>query len=139
MKDSKIPIISGLSLAACLAIAPSQALAGNGVITVTKSDGTPSQLYKSSGENYSGGFESKANAHGQNDNNVVTIRGVTSGGEITWNRTIYGGGNGDGTPEGSDFKYRQTSSAENNTLNVSNGATVAILVGGEGKGAKNNG
>ncbi|WP_297962322.1 hypothetical protein [uncultured Campylobacter sp.] len=42
MKDIKIPIISGLSLAACLAIAPSQALAGNGVITVTKSDGTPS-------------------------------------------------------------------------------------------------
>uniref|UniRef100_UPI002632B1D3 hypothetical protein n=1 Tax=uncultured Campylobacter sp. TaxID=218934 RepID=UPI002632B1D3 len=138
MKDIKIPIISGLSLAACLAIAPSQALAGNGIITVTKSDGTPSQLYKSSGENYSGGFESSTNAYGQNDNNIVTIEGVASGGVSTWNRTIYGGGNGDGTPEGSDFKYRQTSSAENNTLNVNNGATVAILVGGEGKGAKNN-
>ena len=103
MKDSKIPIISGLSLAACLAIAPSQALAGNGIITVTKSDGTPSQLYKSSGENYSGGFESKANAHGQNDNNIVTIRGVASGGVSTWNRTIYGGGNGDGTNLGQGF------------------------------------
>ncbi|WP_297895207.1 hypothetical protein [uncultured Campylobacter sp.] len=138
MKDIKIPIISGLSLAACLAIAPSQALAGNGVITVTKSDGTPSQLYKSSGENYSGGFESKANAHGQNDNNIVTIRGVTSGGESTWKRTIYGGGNGDGTNLGQGFLYEQVTSANNNILNVNNGATVAILVGGEGKGAQNN-
>ncbi|WP_297951112.1 hypothetical protein, partial [uncultured Campylobacter sp.] len=138
MKDSKIPIISGLSLAACLAIAPSQALAGNGIITVTKSDGTPSQLYKSSGENYSGGFESKANAHGQNDNNIVTIRGVASGGVSTWNRTIYGGGNGDGTNLGQGFLYEQVTSANNNILNVNNGATVAILVGGEGKGAQNN-
>lgn len=138
MKDIKIPIISGLSLAACLAIAPSQALAGNGIITVTKSDGTPSQLYKSSGENYSGGFESKANAHGQNDNNIVTIRGVASGGVSTWNRTIYGGGNGDGTNLGQGFLYEQVTSANNNILNVNNGATVAILVGGEGKGAQNN-
>ena len=137
MKEIKIPIISGLSIAATLALLPIQVLAKDGQVTVT-TDGHPGNFYHSSGKNFSGGFESSTNAHGKNDNNIVTITGVDSGGQAMWDYTIYGGGNGDGTPTTPPFYYKQTSAAENNTLNVYDGATVAILVGGEGKGAKNN-
>ena len=137
MKEIKIPIISGLSIAATLALLPIQVLAKDGQVTVT-TDGHPGNFYHSSGKNFSGGFESSTNAHGKNDNNIVTITGVDSGGQAMWDYTIYGGGNGDGTPTTPPFYYKQTSAAENNTLNVYSGATVAILVGGEGKGAKNN-
>ena len=138
MKEIKIPIISGLSIAATLALMPIQVLAKDGQATVKDTNGHPGNFYNSSGKNFSGGFESSAGTYGQNDNNIVTINGVNSGGQPMWDYTIYGGGNGDGTPTTPPFYYKQTSAAENNTLNVYNGATVAVLVGGEGKGAKNN-
>ena len=138
MKEIKIPIISGLSIAATLALMPIQVLAKDGQVTVKDTNGHPGNFYNSSGKNFSGGFESSTNAHGKNDNNIVTIKGVNSGGQPMWDYTIYGGGNGDGTPTTPPFYYKQTSAAENNTLNVESGATVAVLVGGEGKGAKNN-
>ena len=90
MKEIKIPIISGLSIAATLALMPIQVLAKNGEVTVT-TDGNPGNFYNSSGKNFSGGFESSTNAHGKNDNNIVTINGVNSGGQAMWDYTIYGG------------------------------------------------
>ncbi|MBF0984977.1 MAG: hypothetical protein HXK63_07585, partial [Campylobacter sp.] len=57
---------------------------------------------------------------------------------------VYGGGIGDGSGHtggvcvGTNCIFEQTIAATNNTLNIKNGATVWIAVGGEGKGARDN-
>ena len=142
MKDIKIPIISGLSIAATLALIPSQLLAEKATATVT-SNGSPSTFKNSSNTNWSGGFQSKAGTHGAPNNNIVTITGNSSGTDMS-GYIVYGGGIGDGSGHtggvcvGTNCKFEQTIAATNNTLNINNDATVWIAVGGEGKGARDN-
>ncbi|WP_295097958.1 hypothetical protein, partial [uncultured Campylobacter sp.] len=142
MKDIKIPIISGLSIAATLALIPSQVLAEKATARVT-SNGSPSTFKNSSNTNWSGGFQSKAGTHGAPNNNIVTITGDPSGTDMS-GYIVYGGGIGDGSGHtggvcvGNNCIFEQTTAATNNKLNINNGATVWIAVGGEGKGAKDN-
>ena len=126
MKDIKIPIISSLSLAACLALVPSQALAENATATVT--GGGSNDLYHSSGTYYSGGYEGVVS--GGSSDHIVTITGDSSGTDMS-SYTIYGGGVGDPA-------VTPTTSADRNKIVVQNGATVTTIIGGEGKGATGN-
>lgn len=126
MKDIKIPIISSLSLAACLAIIPSQALAENATATVT--GGGSTSLHHSSGTYYSGGYEGVVS--GGSSDHIVTITGDSSGTDMS-SYTIYGGGIG-------DLAVTPTTSADRNKIVVQNGATVTTIIGGEGKGATAN-
>jgi len=126
MKDIKIPIISCLSLAACLALVPSQVLAENATATVT--GGGSNGLHHSSGTYYSGGYEGVVSG-GSNDH-IVTITGDSSGTDMS-SYTIYGGGVGDPA-------VTPTTSADRNKIVVQNGATVTTIIGGEGKGATGN-
>jgi|GEM_PF-885021 len=126
MKDIKIPIISSLSLAACLAIAPSQALAENATATVT--GGGSNSLHHSSGTYYSGGYEGVVS--GGSSDHIVTITGDSSGTDMS-SYTIYGGGIGDPA-------VTPTTSADRNKIVVQNGATVTTIIGGESKGATGN-
>ena len=126
MKDIKIPIISSLSLAACLALVPSQALAENATATVT--GGGSNGLHHSSGTYYSGGYEGLVS--GGSSDHIVTITGDSSGTDMS-SYTIYGGGVGDPA-------VTPTTSADRNKIVVQNGATVTTIIGGEGKGATGN-
>ncbi len=126
MKDIKIPIISSLSLAACLALIPSQVLAENATATVT--GGGSNGLHHSSGTYYSGGYEGLVS--GGSSDHIVTITGDPSGTDMS-SYTIYGGGVGDPA-------VTPTTSANRNKIVVQNGATVTTIIGGEGKGATDN-
>ena len=126
MKDINIPIISSLSLAACLALVPSQALAENATATVT--GGGSNGLHHSSGTYYSGGYEGVVS--GGSSDHIVTITGDSSGTDMS-SYTIYGGGVGDPA-------VTPTTSADRNKIVVQNGATVTTIIGGEGKGATGN-
>ena len=126
MKDIKIPIISSLSLAACLALVPSQALAENATATVT--GGGSTSLHHSSGTYYSGGYEGVVS--GGSSDHIVTITGDPSGTNMS-SHTIYGGGIG-------DLAVTPTTSTDRNKIIVQNGATVTTIIGGEGKGATGN-
>ena len=142
MKDIRVPIISGLSIAATLALIPSQALAEKASATVT-TNGAPGTFQHATGTNWSGGFQSKAGTHGAPNNNIVTITGNPNGTDMS-GYIVYGGGIGDGSGHtggvcnGTNCIFEQTIAAANNTLNIKNGATVWIAVGGEGKGARYN-
>ena len=137
MKDIRVPIISGLSIAATLALIPSQALAEKASATVT-TNGAPGTFKNATSINWSGGFQSKAGTHGAPNNNIVTITGNPSGTDMS-GYIVYGGGIGDGSGcNNGNCQFEQTTAATNNKLNIDNGATVWIAIGGEGKGAKNN-
>ena len=137
MKDIRVPIISGLSIAATLALIPSQALAEKASATVT-TNGAPGTFKNATSINWSGGFQSKAGTHGAPNNNIVTITGDPSGTDMS-GYIVYGGGIGDGSGcNNGNCQFEQTTAATNNKLNINNGATVWIAIGGEGKGAKNN-
>ena len=126
MKDIKIPIISSLSLVACLALIPSQVLAENATATVT--GGGSNRLHNSSGTYYSGGYEGVVS--GGSSDHIVTITGDSSGTDMS-SYTIYGGGIGDPA-------VTPTTSADRNKIVAQNGATVTTIIGGEGKGATGN-
>ena len=116
MKDIKIPIISGLSLAACLVLAPSQVLADNAKATVT--GGGSNKLHRSGTTTYySGGYEGVVS--GASSDHIVTITGDPSGVDMS-SYTIYGGGMG-------DPNVVPTKSADRNRIIVQNGATATTI------------
>uniref|UniRef100_UPI002610D102 beta strand repeat-containing protein n=1 Tax=uncultured Campylobacter sp. TaxID=218934 RepID=UPI002610D102 len=127
MKDIKIPIISGLSIAATLALMPMQALADNAKATVT--GGGSNKLHRSGTTTYySGGYEGVVS--GASSDHIVTITGDPNGVDMS-SYTIYGGGMG-------DPNVVPTKSADRNRIIVKNGATATTIIGGEGKGATGN-
>lgn len=128
MKDIKIPIISGLSIAATLALMPMQALADNAKATVT-GGGSDGVLHTPGGGYYSGGYEGAGNGGGSK-NHIVTITGSASGTDMS-GYSIYGGGMGHPS-------ITPTTSADRNQITVQNRATVTTVIGGEGKGATGN-
>ena len=128
MKDIKIPIISGLSLAACLVLAPSQVLADKAKATVT-GGGSDGRLHTPGGNFFSGGYEGVGNGGGSK-NHIVTITGDASGIDMS-GYSIYGGGMGHPS-------ITPTTSADRNQITVQNRATVTTVIGGEGIGATGN-
>ncbi|WP_298097912.1 hypothetical protein, partial [uncultured Campylobacter sp.] len=128
MKDIKIPIISGLSIAATLALMPMQVLADNAKATVT-GGGSDGNLHTPGGGYYSGGYEGAGNGGGSK-NHIVTITGDASGIDMS-GRSIYGGGMG-------HPNITPTTSADRNQITVQNRATVTTVIGGEGIGATGN-
>ncbi|WP_297903118.1 hypothetical protein, partial [uncultured Campylobacter sp.] len=128
MKDIKIPIISGLSIAATLALMPMQALADNAKATVT-GGGSDGVLHTPGGGYYSGGYEGAGNGGGSK-NHIVTITGDASGIDMS-GYSIYGGGMG-------HPNITPTTSADRNQITVQNRATVTTVIGGEGIGATGN-
>ena len=127
MKDIKIPIISGLSLAACLVLAPSQVLADKAKATVT--GGGSNKLHRSGTTTYySGGYEGVVS--GASSDHIVTITGDPNGDDMS-SYTIYGGGMG-------DPNVVPTKSADRNRIIVQNRATATTIIGGEGIGATGN-
>uniref|UniRef100_UPI002608AB7E beta strand repeat-containing protein n=1 Tax=uncultured Campylobacter sp. TaxID=218934 RepID=UPI002608AB7E len=128
MKDIKIPIISGLSIAATLALMPVQALADNAKATVT-GGGSDGVLHTPGGTYFSGGYEGAGNGGGSK-NHIVTITGNASGTDMS-GYSIYGGGMGHPS-------ITPTTSADGNQITVQNRATVTTVIGGEGIGATGN-
>ncbi|WP_298026668.1 hypothetical protein, partial [uncultured Campylobacter sp.] len=128
MKEIKIPIISGLSIAATLALMPVQALADNAKATVT-GGGSDGVLHTPGGGYYSGGYEGAGNGGGSK-NHIVTITGNASGTDMS-GYSIYGGGMGHPS-------ITPTTSADGNQITVQNRATVTTVIGGEGIGATGN-
>ena len=150
MKEIKIPIISGLSIAATLALLPIQVLAVNDTVATDESGNNVYVKGFSSGDptiaqNYSGGFIGNVNGGSTSpSNHIVTIKGVNPGTPNSKDSTkfiVYGGGIGDGsrvTYPGGAFKFQQNQVAKNNKLVLQNKAYIWIGVGGEGKGAEGN-
>ncbi|WP_291937496.1 autotransporter outer membrane beta-barrel domain-containing protein [Campylobacter sp.] len=128
MKDIKIPIISGLSIAATLALMPMQALADNAIATVT-GGGSDGVLHTPGDGYYSGGYEGTGNGGGSK-NHIVTITGSASGTDMS-GYSIYGGGMG-------NSNITPTTSADRNQITIQNRATVTTVIGGEGIGATGN-
>ncbi|WP_297960810.1 hypothetical protein, partial [uncultured Campylobacter sp.] len=128
MKDIRIPIISGLSIAATLALMPMQVLADNAKATVT-GGGSDGNLHTPGGGYYSGGYEGAGNGGGSK-NHIVTITGDASGIDMS-GYSIYGGGMG-------HPNITPTTSADRNQITVQNRATVTTVIGGEGIGATGN-
>ena len=128
MKNFKI--LSGLSLAAVLALIPAQSL--------SNSIATP-ELGHATNQNYSGGFNKNTSGKGgtTSSGNSVEMRGDPNGKDYS-NSIIYGGGIGDGTKDGSVYRFEQTEAAKDNKLTIKDGASAWIAIGGEGKGAQRN-
>ena len=123
-------ILSGLSAAAVSALFPVQSLANSGVTEGTLRPGTVNGYY-------SAGFQSKDGGTGSNSGNTLTISGDPTGTDMS-SYIVYGGGIGDGSKDGTVYKYAQTTLASGNTLNLQNGGEIFLAIGGEGKGTSSN-